>query len=288
MANLDPVIAYILLGWLVFFGASIGSFLNVVVYRMPLGKNLSDPPSHCPKCGYPIRWYDNVPVLGWLWLGGKCRDCQEPISIRYPIVEFIGGSVFGVIAWLTIRRGGDASLSEFFFFVLGLSSLVLTFFAAGLIQRDSKPVPWRLFLPIIIMGFMMPWLVQESLHIAAFGSPMPLQEELTIESDGVFLVIIWFCLPATFLFSWGFTWNRWIAWMTGGVLVGVYLGWGGVGVIVVAGTLQILFRLTPLRKTVTPMLVLAVTTFVMIVLILGSAPPFQTFIPSPAILPVPD
>ncbi len=92
--------------WLGFTGACIGSFLNVVAYRMPLGMSVVWKSSHCPKCSHPIRAYDNVPVLGWLWLRGKCRDCGEPISPRYAIVEFIMGLAFFVLAYLELFSGG--------------------------------------------------------------------------------------------------------------------------------------------------------------------------------------
>ena len=72
-------------------GAIIGSFLNVVAYRLPRGESLVHPPSACPSCGARIKPYDNVPVLGWLWLRGKCRACEAPISPRYPIVEAVTG-----------------------------------------------------------------------------------------------------------------------------------------------------------------------------------------------------
>ena len=80
------------LPWLIFFmliGACVGSFLNVVIYRLPEGKSVIHPPSCCPRCGHRLAWYDNVPVLGWLWLRGKCRYCGEPISVQYPIIEAI-------------------------------------------------------------------------------------------------------------------------------------------------------------------------------------------------------
>ncbi|NOY30610.1 MAG: prepilin peptidase [Planctomycetes bacterium] len=92
--------------WLGFTGACIGSFLNVVAYRMPLGMSVVWKPSHCPKCSHPIRAYDNVPVLGWLWLRGKCRDCGEPISPRYAIVEFVMGLTFFVLAYVELFSGG--------------------------------------------------------------------------------------------------------------------------------------------------------------------------------------
>ncbi|MBC8106525.1 MAG: prepilin peptidase [Anaerolineae bacterium] len=75
-------------------GACIGSFLNVVVWRLPRNESLVSPPSHCPKCNTRLVWYDNIPVIGWLALGGKCRYCKKPISPRYPIVEAITGLLF--------------------------------------------------------------------------------------------------------------------------------------------------------------------------------------------------
>ncbi|MGD1951964.1 MAG: prepilin peptidase [Leptolyngbyaceae cyanobacterium] len=75
-------------------GASIGSFLNVVIYRLPAGLSLLSPPSRCPRCLTRLRPYDNVPVLGWLWLRGRCRYCRTRISIRYPLVELISGLLY--------------------------------------------------------------------------------------------------------------------------------------------------------------------------------------------------
>jgi leader peptidase (prepilin peptidase) / N-methyltransferase len=83
------------------FGLAIGSFLNVVIYRLPRGQSVVTPPSRCPNCGYALQWYDNVPVLGWLMLGGRCRKCRTPISPQYPIVEFITGALFVLVAWAT-------------------------------------------------------------------------------------------------------------------------------------------------------------------------------------------
>ena len=82
-------------------GLCIGSFLNVVIYRLPLGQSLVSPRSRCTKCGYELRWYDNVPVLSWALLGGRCRQCRAPISAQYPIVELITGLLFVLVVWLT-------------------------------------------------------------------------------------------------------------------------------------------------------------------------------------------
>jgi leader peptidase (prepilin peptidase) / N-methyltransferase len=75
-------------------GACVGSFLNVVIWRLPRGESLVSPPSHCPKCGTPLHWYDNLPIIGWLKLRGKCRHCGQPISPRYPLVEAVTGGLF--------------------------------------------------------------------------------------------------------------------------------------------------------------------------------------------------
>lgn len=119
----------VLLPWLIFtlvVGACVGSFLNVVIYRLPEGRSIVTPPSSCPKCGNRLAWYDNVPVLGWLWLRGKCRSCQQPISIQYPIVEaitallFVG--LFAVYYFTDLRPEFSLPGSQFGFGVLPLLS----------------------------------------------------------------------------------------------------------------------------------------------------------------------
>lgn len=81
------------------FGLAIGSFLNVVIYRVPLGLSVVSPPSACPNCHREIRPYDNIPVVSWLILRARCRGCHEPISIRYPLVEAGCASLFAGVAW---------------------------------------------------------------------------------------------------------------------------------------------------------------------------------------------
>lgn len=81
------------------FGLLIGSFLNVVIYRVPLGLSLVSPGSACPACDHPVRYFDNVPVVSWLALRGKCRDCAHPIAARDPVVELATALLFLVAAW---------------------------------------------------------------------------------------------------------------------------------------------------------------------------------------------
>jgi len=90
-------------GWIVaiaaMFGALIGSFLNVVIWRVPQGMSIVRPPSACPSCGKPIAWYDNIPVVSYLVLRGRCRHCGTHISARYPFVEALTAVLFGLAAW---------------------------------------------------------------------------------------------------------------------------------------------------------------------------------------------
>ena len=75
-------------------GACIASFLNVVIWRVPRGESIVSPPSHCPKCNAPIKWWQNIPILSWLALRGKCANCRAAISPRYIGVELLGGVLF--------------------------------------------------------------------------------------------------------------------------------------------------------------------------------------------------
>jgi leader peptidase (prepilin peptidase)/N-methyltransferase len=83
------------------FGLVIGSFLNVCIHRIPLRMSLVSPPSRCPKCGRPVSWFDNIPVVSWILLSGKCRYCKNRISAQYPIVELATGLAFLAVAWVT-------------------------------------------------------------------------------------------------------------------------------------------------------------------------------------------
>lgn len=87
-------------GFALLFGLLIGSFLNVVIARLPEDRSVVWPGSACPRCGTPIKPYDNVPVLAWLWLRGRCRACKSPISAVYPLIELLTG----LLAWLLFRR----------------------------------------------------------------------------------------------------------------------------------------------------------------------------------------
>ncbi len=81
------------------FGALLGSFLNVLILRLPKDESVVFPGSHCPRCKSPIAWYDNVPILSWIVLGGKCRHCRESISVQYPLIELTTALLWAAAAW---------------------------------------------------------------------------------------------------------------------------------------------------------------------------------------------
>lgn len=126
------------------FGGVVGSFLNVVVYRLPHGISLITPPSHCPICKKPIRWFDNVPVLGWIMLRGRCRHCRCPIPVRYPAVEAVTAAMFGGLAAIEMGRLQTTYPIHLL--------LLCTLLCAGLIEYDGNRPPWRLFIPAIVVG----------------------------------------------------------------------------------------------------------------------------------------
>ena len=123
-------------------GAVIGSFLNVVIYRLPRHESLVSPPSRCPQCETPVKPYDNVPVVSWLVLRGRCRHCGAPISPRYPIVELLTALVFAAVV---LARGFDDDLVLELPFVAALIAL------AG-IDLDHKLLPNRIVYPMAAYG----------------------------------------------------------------------------------------------------------------------------------------
>jgi leader peptidase (prepilin peptidase)/N-methyltransferase len=105
---------------LVVFGLAFGSFLNVCISRLPRGESVIAPRSHCPRCGHPIRWYDNVPVLSYLLLRGRCRDCRQPISPIYPLVEILTAGV-----WVAAYARYGLSPATVKYVLLGMLLLIL-------------------------------------------------------------------------------------------------------------------------------------------------------------------
>jgi len=123
-------------------GACLGSFLNVVIGRVPAGESIARPGSRCPSCKAPIAWYDNVPIVSWVLLRARCRRCRAPISVRYPIVEALGA--VAALAALARHGFGLEAAAEL--------ALVLLLLALALIDLDTWLLPHALTWPLIGFG----------------------------------------------------------------------------------------------------------------------------------------
>jgi leader peptidase (prepilin peptidase) / N-methyltransferase len=154
------------------FGAVIGSFLNVVAYRLPRGESLVTPGSHCPSCGVAIKPYDNIPVLGWLLLRGRCRSCRAAISPRYPLVE-AATALLAVAVVLVKHSAHDIAL--------GLV-LVLVLVPIALIDLDHRVIPNKILGPAAALAL--------ALGLALRPSWVPQQLIAGVAAAGFLLVFV--------------------------------------------------------------------------------------------------
>lgn len=142
------------------FGLCIGSFLNVVIYRLPLGQSLATPPSRCRNCGYSLRWFDNIPVLSWALLRGRCRKCGISVSWQYPIVELIAGALFVLVVWQTPL--GPLLVSR-----LLLVSILIALFG---IDLEHQILPNSITLPGIAIGLLLSLIAPPGWKDAVLGT----------------------------------------------------------------------------------------------------------------------
>ncbi len=146
------------------FGAVVGSFLNVCIYRIPLQQSIVFPASHCPECNLALRWYHNIPVLSFLVLRGQCGFCQKPISWRYPAVELLNA-----LLYLAVFHISAFSLTTIVLFLFISALIVITF-----IDIDHHIIPDVISLPGVVAGvaasFVLPWVSwQDSILGALLG-----------------------------------------------------------------------------------------------------------------------
>jgi len=140
---MTPFVIYPLFAFV--FGMVVGSFLNVCICRMPKNESIVSPPSHCPNCSYQIRWYDNIPVVSYLFLRGKCRGCGTRISLQYPLVELLNGLL---TLFLFLRFGPTLVFAALFLFCSAL--VVITF-----IDIEHQIIPDEISLSGIVVGFVL-------------------------------------------------------------------------------------------------------------------------------------
>ncbi len=142
------------------FGLCLGSFLNVVIYRLPLGQSLMRPPSRCRNCGYSLQWYDNVPVLSWLLLRGRCRKCGVGVSWQYPLVELVTAALFVLVVWLT-------PMGPLVFTRLLLVCILIALFG---IDLEHQILPNVITLPGIVIGLALSFIAPPGWRDALIGA----------------------------------------------------------------------------------------------------------------------
>ncbi|HEY2031292.1 MAG TPA: prepilin peptidase [Myxococcales bacterium] len=195
-------------------GAVVGSFLNVVIARVPRGESVVSPASRCPRCKSAIRWYDNVPVLSWMVLRGKCRDCGLPISPRYPLVELL----VGLLAVGIVRELGPTWVA------LGYFAFAAALVALAYIDLDTWLLPAQITWPLLALGLVSPlWNRELGFRDAIIGG---------VVGYALFAGIALFGekVLKREVMGWG------DVWLLGGI--GAWLGWGALLPVVLMSALQ--------------------------------------------------
>lgn len=196
-----------------FLGAIIGSFLNVCIYRLPKKASIVTPGSHCPHCGKKIRFYDNIPIVSYLILMGKCRHCKGPISLRYPVVE----GLFGLLTLALFLRHGP-TVPFILLLVFTAALIIITF-----IDLDYQIIPDSLSIPGIFVG------IAASFFIPLLSWP---ESVVGVLVGGGFL----------FLVAVGYKWVTGREGMGGGdvkllAMLGAWLGWKAIPFILFSSSL---------------------------------------------------
>lgn len=214
-----------LIGAAIVLGLLFGSFVNVVVHRLPRGENIAFPPSTCPACGARIAPYDNIPVLSWLVLRGKARCCRAPIAIRYPLVEALGGLLgWGVMRGLVSTLPSHTSLALAMFTFVLYFALALALLAALFIDLEHMILPDEITLGGAALGLLsVPW--------------RAIDWQSALVGGAVGFLIVW--LPFVVLY-------RWLRGQPGMglgdakllLLAGVWFGWTGAVFALFAGAVQ--------------------------------------------------
>jgi len=190
-------------------GASVGSFLNVCIHRLPAEESIVRPGSHCPRCRSPIAWHDNIPILSWLWLGARCRCCAAPITPRYPLVEAATGAL-AVLALVVFGPSLRAAIA------FGFTAALLL---VSVIDLDHRFIPDEVSLPGILLGLGVSFLP---------GGPSPLEAAAgALLGGGVLWAVAWTYERLTGVEGMGFGDVKLLA------MIGAFLGWRAVPAVLV-------------------------------------------------------
>ena len=160
------------------YGLLIGSFLNVVIYRIPREENIAWPGSHCPGCGHGLKWYDNIPLLSYLLLKGRCRYCKEEISLQYPLVEALNGIIY-VLLYI-------------FFYQVKLDFVFLALISSTLLAILVIDLKEQLIPDVLVVIVLISSIIHRALLHFLEGIPFPLTDSLLglIIAGGLFLLIV--------------------------------------------------------------------------------------------------
>ena len=160
------------------YGLLIGSFLNVVIYRIPREENIAWPGSHCPGCGHGLKWYDNIPLLSYLLLRGRCRYCKEEISLQYPLVEALNGIIY-VLLYI-------------FFYQVKLDFVFLALISSTLLAILVIDLKEQLIPDVLVVIVLISSIIHKALLHFLEGIPYPLTDSLLglIIAGGLFLLIV--------------------------------------------------------------------------------------------------
>jgi leader peptidase (prepilin peptidase)/N-methyltransferase len=201
-------------------GAVIGSFLNVVIHRVPREESIAFPASHCPSCGAGIRPYDNIPIISWVWLRGRCRSCRASISARYPAVEALTAALFA----LTFRFHSGLTLSLPFDLVFVAAIIALVF-----IDAEHMLLPNVITYPGIVFALVARLVVPNLYGVGFLGASYPALSPWMISLIGAALGAL---VGGGFLWVVGWLWERLRGVEAMGLgdvkmmfMVGAYLGW---------------------------------------------------------------
>ena len=197
-SHVDPVIASAIF----VLGLAFGSFLNVCIYRLPLGLSVVTPRSACPQCKHPIALYDNVPVLSWLILGGRCRQCKASISPRYLTIELLTGALFLACYWFFGPTLSTLKYCTFAFLLLGL---IFT-------DAETKLLPDKMTLPGLALGLLFSLLVPVNDLASQFLPGMvnlPFSGELSLRIVSLVDSLLGAVLGASFIYGAGAIYLRW-------------------------------------------------------------------------------
>lgn len=238
MENYDTFVT-LLYVFCTLLAACFGSFANVVIYRVPEHKSIIYPPSTCPKCGSRIKPYDNIPVLSWLILRGKCRKCKNPISKQYPLVEGVCGifgfllcyQIFGQNADILFLDGVFWRLMLLFFgelvFLIGCLSLAI-------IDIERTEIPPEIALPVAVLGVIVAFALPETWPYTTLPHHIAWSDSLLGAGIGgaliVLIIAVYYLLTKRVGMGGGDIWML--------VMIGAFLGWQSLPFIFLASSVQ--------------------------------------------------